>query len=340
MSTFIREETKRRIAVCVTAATIAIASLIVVVTPVFAETLSNTATTTVTSVASIPTESSFTFTQGNIPPVRQDVPDDEMAVQFVSEVSLQGYKVVGDFEGHAYTPSGLTDPDGHTIVKWVADDGTVMEPGELFELQYINGLTFHAVWQPKDGNDDVQYRLVIDANGGHFEGGISTMLERHDYLPAEMHNVQAVSKVVRDGYTLVGFSRNKNDITAPASTLTSPISIRDAEHIPGHTTNGALPSKTDEIYTLYAIWRPNTATPVTPATPTTPTDPSTPADSETQGQNAQEQSNGAAQEQASSGRRSKKSVLPETGDAVSATGLLASAGSILAAAGFIRRRKH
>ena len=99
MSTFIREETKRRIAVCVTAATIATASLIAVVTPVFAETSSNTATTTLTSVASIPTESSFTFTQGNIPPVRQDVPDDEMAVQFVSEVSLQGYKVVGDFEG-------------------------------------------------------------------------------------------------------------------------------------------------------------------------------------------------------------------------------------------------
>lgn len=337
MSTFIREETKRRIVVCVTAATIATSSLVAGITPVFAETSSNTAATTLTSVASIPTETSFTFTQGNIPPVRQDVPDDEMAVQFVSEVSLQGYKVVGDFEGHAYTPSGLTDPDGHAIVKWVADDGTEMEPGELFELQYINGLTFHAVWQPKDGNDDVQYRLVIDANGGHFEGGVSTMLERHDYLPAEMHNVQAVSKVVRDGYTLVGFSRNKNDITAPASTLTSPISIRDAEHIPGHTTNGALPSKTDEIYTLYAIWRPNTAT---PATPTTPTDPSAPADSETQGQNAQEQSNGTAQEQASSGRRSKKSVLPETGDAVSATGLLASAGSILAAAGFIRRRKH
>ena len=331
MSTFIREETKRRIVVCVTAATIATSSLVAGITPVFAETSSNTAATTLTSVASIPTETSFTFTQGNIPPVRQDVPDDEMAVQFVSEVSLQGYKVVGDFEGHAYTPSGLTDPDGHAIVKWVADDGTEMEPGELFELQYINGLTFHAVWQPKDGNDDVQYRLVIDANGGHFEGGVSTMLERHDYLPAEMHNVQAVSKVVRDGYTLVGFSRNKNDITAPASTLTSPISIRDAEHIPGHTTNGALPSKTDEIYTLYAIWRPNTATPA---------DPSTPADSETQGQNAQEQSNNTAQEQTSSGRRSKKSVLPETGDAVSATGLLASAGSILATAGFMRKRKH
>ena len=331
MSTFIREETKRRIVVCVTAATIATSSLVAGITPVFAETSSNTAATTLTSVASIPTETSFTFTQGNIPPVRQDVPDDEMAVQFVSEVSLQGYKVVGDFEGHAYTPSGLTDPDGHAIVKWVADDGTEMEPGELFELQYINGLTFHAVWQPKDGNDDVQYRLVIDANGGHFEGGVSTMLERHDYLPAEMHNVQAVSKVVRDGYTLVGFSRNKNDTTAPASTLTSPISIRDAEHIPGHTTNGALPSKTDEIYTLYAIWRPNTATPA---------DPSTPADSETQGQNAQEQSNNTAQEQTSSGRRSKKSVLPETGDAVSATGLLASAGSILATAGFMRKRKH
>ena len=346
MSTFIREETKRRIAVCVTAATIATASLIAVVTPVFAETSSNTATTTLTSVASIPTESSFTFTQGNIPPVRQDVPDDEMAVQFISDVSLQGYKVVGDFEGHAHTPSGLTDPDGHAIVKWVADDGTEMEPGEWFELQYINGLTFHAVWQPKDGNDDVQYRLVIDANGGHFEGGVTTMVERNDYLVANMPNVEAASKVTRDGYTLVGFSRDKNATTASSDTLTQPMSIRDAEHIPGHTTNGALPSKTDEIYTLYAIWRPNTATPVTPATPatpatpTTPTDPSAPADSETQGQNAQEQSNGTAQEQASSGRRSKKSVLPETGDAVSATGLLASAGSILAAAGFIRRRKH
>ncbi len=32
-------------------------------------------------------------------------------------------------------PSGLTDPDGHTILKWVAEDGTVMQPGELAELQ-------------------------------------------------------------------------------------------------------------------------------------------------------------------------------------------------------------
>ena len=239
MSTFIREETKRRIAVCVTAATIATASLIAVVTPVFAETSSNTATTTLTSVASIPTETSFTFTQDNIPPVRQDVPDDEMAVQFISDVSLQGYKFVGDFEGHLYAPSGLTDPDGHTILKWVADDGTVMQPGELAELQYINGLTFHAVWQ---------------------------------------------------------------------------------------TENPATPA--------------TPANPSTPATPSTPADPSTSADSETQSQNAQEQSNSAAQEQTPSGSRSKKSVLPETGDAASVIGLLASAGSILAAAGFMRRRKH
>lgn len=236
MSKFFHEETKRRILVCVTAATIATSSLVAGVTPVFAETSSNTAATTVTSVASIPTETSFTFTQGNIPPVRQDVPDDEMAVQFISDATLQGYKFVGDFEGHLYAPSGLTNPDGHTILKWVADDGTVMQPGELAELQYINGLTFHAVWQ---------------------------------------------------------------------------------------TENPANPS-----------------TPSTPANPSTPATPSTPADSETQSQNAQEQSNSAAQEQTPSGRRSKKSVLPETGDAASVTGLLASAGSILAAAGFMRRRKH
>ena len=236
MSKFFHEETKRRILVCVTAATIATSSLVAGVTPVFAETSSNTAATTVTSVASIPTETSFTFTQGNIPPVRQGVPDDEMAVQFISDATLQGYKFVGDFEGHLYAPSGLTNPDGHTILKWVADDGTVMQPGELAELQYINGLTFHAVWQ---------------------------------------------------------------------------------------TENPANPS-----------------TPSTPANPSTPATPSTPADSETQSQNAQEQSNSAAQEQTPSGRRSKKSVLPETGDAASVTGLLASAGSILAAAGFMRRRKH
>ena len=236
MSKSFHEETKRRILVCVTAATIATSSLVAGVTPVFAETSSNTAATTVTSVASIPTETSFTFTQGNIPPVRQDVPDDEMAVQFISDATLQGYKFVGDFEGHLYAPSGLTNPDGHTILKWVADDGTVMQPGELAELQYINGLTFHAVWQ---------------------------------------------------------------------------------------TENPANPS-----------------TPSTPANPSTPATPSTPADSETQSQNAQEQSNSAAQEQTPSGRRSKKSVLPETGDAASVTGLLASAGSILAAAGFMRRRKH
>lgn len=245
MSKFFHEETKRRILVCVTAATIATSSLVAGVTPVFAETSSNTAATTLTSVASIPTETSFTFTQGNIPPVRQDVPDDEMAVQFISDATLQGYKFIGDFEGHLYAPSGLTDPDGHTILKWVADDGTVMQPGELAELQYINGLTFHAVWQTEN----------------------------------------------------------------PAN--------------PANPSTPATP-----------------ANPSTPATPSTSTDPSTPADSETPGQNAQEQSNNTAQEQTSSRRRSKKSVLPETGDAVSATGLLASAGSILAAAGFMRRRKH
>ncbi len=60
------------------------------------------------------------------------------------------------------------------LAKWVADDGTEMELHELLELQYINGLTFHASLAAKDsGNDDVQYRLVIDAKTvRHFEGGV------------------------------------------------------------------------------------------------------------------------------------------------------------------------
>ncbi len=51
-------------------------------------------------------------------------------------MSLQGYKVVGDFEDMHTPLSGLTDLDGHAIVKWAADDGTEMEPGEMFELQH------------------------------------------------------------------------------------------------------------------------------------------------------------------------------------------------------------
>lgn len=204
------------------------------------------------------TSTTITFTQGNIPNVRDGVPTDKMAVQFVSDVSLNGTKFVGTSGTTVTAPSGLTDPDGHTVVKWMTEDGSdSMAPGETREIDTINGETFHAVWQPKDGNDDVQYRLVINANGGHFEGGIDVMNERHDFLPADMPNVKAATKMTRDGFTLAGFSHDKNGTVASARSLTEAMGIRDAEHIPGHTKDGALPGKTDEVYTLYAIWKDN-----------------------------------------------------------------------------------
>ena len=207
------------------------------------------------------TSTTFTFTQGNIPGARENVPSDKFATQFVSDVSLNGTKFVGDSGSQVTAPSGLTDPDGHTVVKWETADGSdSMAPGETREIDTINGETFHAVWQPKDGNDDVQYRLVINANGGHFEGGIDTMVERHDFLVAEMPNVKAATKMTRDGFTLAGFSHDKNSTVASARSLTEAMGIRDAEHIPGHTTDGALPTKTDEVYTLYAIWKDNSQT--------------------------------------------------------------------------------
>lgn len=207
------------------------------------------------------TSTTITFTQGNIPNVRDGVPTDKMAVQFVSDVSLNGTKFVVAPGTTVTAPSGLTDPDGHTVVKWVTDGGSdEMAPGETREIDTINGETFHAVWQPKDGNDDVQYRLVINANGGHFEGGLDTMVERHDFLVAEMPNVKAATKMTRDGFTLAGFSHDKNGTVASARSLTEAMGIRDAEHIPGHTTDGALPTKTDEVYTLYAIWKDNSQT--------------------------------------------------------------------------------
>lgn len=212
-------------------------------------------TTTPTNVA---TSTNITFTQGNIPGARENVPTEKFATQFVSDVSLNGTKFVGDSGTQVTAPSGLTDPDGNTVVKWVTTDGSdEMAPGETREIGTLNGETFHAVWQSKDNGRDVQYRLVINANGGHFEGGIDTMNERHDFLPAEMHNVKAATKMTRDGFTLVGFSHDKNSTTASARTLTEAMGIRDAEHIPGHTTENALPGKTDEIYTLYAIWKDN-----------------------------------------------------------------------------------
>lgn len=207
------------------------------------------------------TSTTFTFTQDNIPGARENVPSDKFATQFVSDVSLNGTKFVGDSGAQVTAPSGLTDPDGHTVVKWMTEDGSdSMAPGETREIDTLNGLTFHAVWQPKDGNDDVQYRLVINANGGHFEGGLDTMVERHDFLPADMPNVKAATKMTRDGFTLAGFSYDKNGTATSARSLTEALGIRDAEHIPGHTKDGALPGKTDEIYTLYAIWKDNSQT--------------------------------------------------------------------------------
>ena len=204
------------------------------------------------------TSTTFTFTQGNIPGARENVPSNKFATQFVSDVSLNGTKFIGDSGAQVTAPSGLTDPDGHTIVKWETADGSdSMAPGETREIDTLNGKTFHAVWQPKDGNDDVQYRLVINANGGHFEGGIDVMNERHDFLVADMPNVKAATKMTRDGFTLAGFSHDKNGTVASARSLTEAMGIRDAEHIPGHTKDGALPGKTDEVYTLYAIWKDN-----------------------------------------------------------------------------------
>lgn len=200
----------------------------------------------------------FTFTQDNIPGARENVPSNKFATQFVSDVSLNGTKFIGDSGAQVTAPSGLTDPDGHTVVKWETADGNdSMAPGETREIDTLNGETFHAVWQPKDDNDDVQYRLVINANGGHFEGGIDVMNERHDFLPADMPNVKAATKMTRDGFTLAGFSHDKNGTVASARSLTEAMGIRDAEHIPGHTKDGALPGKTDEVYTLYAIWKDN-----------------------------------------------------------------------------------
>ena len=204
------------------------------------------------------TSTTFTFTQGNIPGARENVPSDKFATQFVSDVSLNGTKFIGDSGAQVTAPSGLTDPDGHTVVKWMTEDGSdSMAPGETREIDTLNGETFHAVWQDKDGNNDIQYRLVINANGGHFEGGLDTMVERHDFLPADMPNVKAATKMTRDGFTLAGFSHDKNGTVASARSLTEAMGIRDAEHIPGHTKDGALPGKTDEVYTLYAIWKDN-----------------------------------------------------------------------------------
>lgn len=231
-------------------------------TPAVAEPPAGAVTPTETPATPAPTPSvtstNITFTQGNIPNVRDGVPTDKMAVQFVSDVSLNGTKFVGAPGTTVTAPSGLTDPDGHTVVKWVTDNGSdSMAPGETREIDTLNGETFHAVWQEKDNEADVQYRLVINANGGHFEGGIDVMNERHNFLPADMPNVKAATKMTRDGFTLAGFSHDKNSTVASARSLTEAMGIRDAEHIPGHTTDGALPGKTDEVYTLYAIWKDN-----------------------------------------------------------------------------------
>lgn len=373
MSTFFRKETKNRILVGVTTGVL-VASSLIGVTPAFAEdTPSNPAASaamvsTVTAGAPAPVtpsatsttpetpatgdatadESNFTFEQGNIPPVAQNVPANRYAAQFVSDASLQGYKFVGDFDDTALPPNDITDPDGNYVAKWVSDDGDKLTPGGPVSLEYINGATYHAVWQNKDNGNDVQYRLVVDANGGHFEGGVTTLLNRQDFLPANMHNVAAAGQITRDGYTLVGFSANKNATTASSDTLTQAMSIRDAEHTPGHTTEGALPGKTDEVYTVYAIWRSNSAAPATPSNPIAPSTPSTPSTNTTQpADTTQSTTTTDATKPADKPSKtvtheksSRKHALPNTGDAtVVSAGLLSSIGSVFALLGLKRKRK-
>ena len=60
------------------------------------------------------------------------------------------------------------------------------------------------------------------------------MVERHDFLPADMPNVKAATKMTRDGFTLAGFSYDKNGTATSARSLTEALGIRDTEHIPGH----------------------------------------------------------------------------------------------------------
>ena len=368
MSTFFRKETKNCILAGITTGVL-VASSLIGVTPAFAEdTPSNPAASaamvsTVTAGAPAPVtpsatsttpetpatgdatadESNFTFEQGNIPPVAQNVPANRYAAQFVSDASLQGYKFVGDFDDTALPPNDITDPDGNYVAKWVSDYGDVLAPGGPVSLIYINGATYHAVWQNKDNGNDVQYRLVVDGNGGHFEGGVTTMLNRQDFLPANMHNVAAAGQVTRDGYTLVGFSANKNATTASSDTLTQAMSIRDAEHTPGHTTEGALPGKTDEVYTVYAIWRDNNASPVTPVTPVTPSNPMTPANPTAPSTPSTTDATKPADKPSKTvthEKSSRKHALPNTGDAtVVSAGLLSSIGSVFALLGLKRKRK-
>lgn len=362
MPTFFCKETKNRILTGITTGVL-VASSLIGVTPVFAETPSTTPATPTAAVApatppatsttpetpatgdATADESNFTFEQGNIPPVAQNVPANRYAAQFVSDASLQGYKFVGDFDDTALPPNDITDPDGNYVAKWVSDDGDKLTPGGPVSLEYINGATYHAVWQNKDNGNDVQYRLVVDANGGHFEGGVTTLLNRQDFLPANMHNVAAAGQITRDGYTLVGFSANKNATTASSDTLTQAMSIRDAEHTPGHTTEGALPGKTDEVYTVYAIWRSNSAAPATPSNPIAPSTPSTnttqPADT-TQSTTTTDATKPADKpsKTVTHEKSSRKHALPNTGDAtVVSAGLLSSIGSVFALLGLKRKRK-
>lgn len=92
------------------------------------------------------TSTTITFTQGNVPGARENVPSEKFATQFVSDVSLNGTKFIGDSGAQVTAPSGLTDPDGHTVVKWETADGSdSMAPGETREIDTVNGETFHAV---------------------------------------------------------------------------------------------------------------------------------------------------------------------------------------------------
>ena len=121
-----------------------------------------------------------------------------------------------------------------------------------YDLEYSlnNPVNAYAIWSP------ISYTVAYDTNGGN--GTIDSLTEKYDAEFTISNNTSdsGTDLLSRAGYTLLGFSTNKNITPAAFNTATENAAKGDTEegcYIFGQSVK-SLSSKDGDTVTLYAVW--------------------------------------------------------------------------------------
>ena len=179
-----------------------------------------------------------------------------------------------------------------------------------------------------------EIHISVSTDGGTYNG--------NDYIPptisGDFKSVSFSSNVQREGYTLVGFSTgyfSQEQVNNATPDMSKPYTIDESGNVHMNFDDIVAWSITDNIdtntitirYHLTTLWAPNPEPEPEPEPQPEPEPAPTPVAP-------------ASDSVQQSLPRREKSVLPNTGDASSVTGVVAAAGTTLVALGFRKRMQQ